>query len=250
MIMRACNIMTTRIAGIHPKAKVGQAITLMVDLGVNALPAIDISGTLVGMLTGGDILRRARLGTEVDGDDGSLFRGDGFDSYDDLAEAPMHDQTVEEVMTPEVCVVQEHAPMTEVARLMKERGIKRLPVLHGDKLVGIINRADLIDALGEDFEGELSAATPQDKAIKDAVLIILHRLKWAPCALIDVMVEAGKVELHGTLLKETEREAIRSAIMSVPGVTGFADHLVLAEPLGGMLARLPDEMGRRQKLYC
>ncbi len=253
---QACNVMTTRVAGIHPKATLGQAVALMADLGLITLPVVDVSGTLVGMLTGGDILRRTRRGAAHDGQDGtehdsmgdSLAWGDGFDRAE--AHRNAHDRTVEEVMTSEVCAVQEHTPVTEVTRLMKDRKITRLPVLHGDKLVGIVHRTDLTHALGEDFDAELSAATPQDSAIKDAVLAVLHRLKWAPCPLIDVTVEEGKVELHGTLLKEGERGAIRSAVENIPGVTSFADHLVLAEPYAGMFARLPDEMVRRPKLYC
>lgn len=245
-MMQACNVMTTRVAGIHPKGTLGQAIALMADLGVSTLPVVDISGTMLGMLTGGDLLRRAHGGEHNAplNRSGLIFGGNA----DRLIN--MHDQTVEEVMTPELCAVQEGTSLVEVARLMKDRGIKRLPVLHGDKLVGIIHRADLMRMLGADFDVELSAATVQDSAIKDAVLALLHRLKWAPCPLIDVTVEEGKVELHGTLLREDERSVLRSAIETIPGVTSFADHLVLAEPYAGMFPRLPDEMVRRPKLYC
>lgn len=258
-MMLACNVMTTRIAGIHPKASLDQAIALMADFGITTLPVVDISGTLVGMLTGGDILRRTKVICAHDSDEAadhgessdSLFGDDGFHSDGDLAAAHWHMgvHRVEEVMTPDVCAVDENTPLTEVARLVKARAIKRLPVLHDDKLVGMINRTDLMHVLGEDFDDELSATTPGDSAIKDAVRAVLLRLKWTPSALIDILVEGGKVELNGTLLKEGERSALRAAIADIPGVTGFSDHLILAQPFGRMFAQPLDDLVRRQKLY-
>jgi CBS domain-containing protein len=260
-MMLACNVMATRIAGIHPKASLEQAIALMADFGITTLPVVDVSGTLVGMLSGGDILRRTKIDGAQDADETASYRAtvdslfgdddDGFDGGDDRAAAYWHTEPlrVEEVMTPDVCTVEENTPLAEVASLVKARAIKRLPVVHGDKIVGIINRAELMHALREDFDDELSAATPDDSAIKDAVRAVLHRLKWAPGPLIDISVEAGKVELNGTLLKEGERKALRKAVANIPGVAGFADHLVLAEPFGGMFAHSLDDLVRRQKLY-
>ncbi len=256
--MLACNVMTTRIAGIHPKASLDQAIALMADFGITTLPVVDISGTLVGMLTGGDILRRTKIIGAHDAGDVScraapdLFFGDDrVESVDSHAATHWcaEVQRVEEVMTPDVCAVDENTPLGEVARLVKARDIKRLPVLHGDKLVGMINRTDLMHVLGEDFDDELSATTPGDSAIKDAVRAVLLRLKWTPSALIDILVEGGKVELNGTLLKEGERSALRAAIADIPGVTGFSDHLILAQPFGRMFAQPLDDLVRRQKLY-
>ncbi len=123
-------------------------------------------------------------------------------------------------------------------------------MLRGDKLVGIIHRADLMRVLGEDFDSDMRAATPQDSAIKDAVLGMLHSLKWTPSPLIDVAVDAGEVELHGTLLKEKERAALRSAIETIPGVKSYTDHLALAEAPRDMFPRFADDRVLRPKLYC
>ncbi len=247
MMMRACDVMTIKVAGIHPKATLSQAVDLMATLGISGLPVIDISGTLVGMLTAGDILRRTGTSTQR-----TLFQTADLICDDADPDINAQTQLVEEVMTPELCAVQEATPAAEAGRLVKARGIKRLPVLHGGKLIGIINRADLIHihALGDGLDNEHGAATSQDLAIRMAVYATLHRLKWAPSPLIDVMVEAGRVELHGILLREHERKTLCSAIETIPGVNRCTDHLIVAESMNDMLPQLPDAMVRRQKLFC
>jgi CBS domain-containing protein len=243
-LTRACDVMTVRVAGIHPKATLGQAIGLMAAFELSGLPVIDISGVMVGMLTGGDLMRRAR-GREHD----ALLHDGGF-TFGGNVDICMktRDQTVEEVMTPALCAVQEDTAIAEVARLMKDRGIKRLPVLHGDKLVGIIHRSDLTRVLGADFDTERHDATPRDSAIKDTVLALLHCLQWTPCPLIDVVVASGHVELHGTLLKDQERNVLRAAIETIPGVVRYTDHLVLAEAQGDIFPPFAEDAARRQKL--
>ena len=243
--MRACDVMTIKVAGIHPKATLGQAIDLMATLGVSGLPVIDISGTLIGMLTAGDILRRTGTSARR-----TLFQTADLICDDADPDINARAQLVEDVMTPELCAVQETTPAVEAGRLIKARGIKRLPVLHGGKLIGIINRADLVHVLGDGVDNEHGAATSQDLAIRAAVYATLHRLKWAPSPLIDVMVEAGRVELHGTLLREHERKTLCSAVETIPGVNHCTDHLIVAESMNDMLPQLPDAMVRRQKLFC
>ncbi|MHB8885030.1 MAG: CBS domain-containing protein [Methylovirgula sp.] len=244
-MMRACDVMTTKVAGIHPKATLSQAIDLMATLGISCLPVIDISGTLVGMLTAGDIMRRTSARAQR-----ALLHDAGVLNDDTDPDMDARVQIVEEVMTPELCAVQETVSAAEAARLAKARRIKRLPVLHGDKLIGLIDCADLARIVGADLDAEPNIATSQDSAIKAAIHATLHRLKWTPGPLIDVAVEAGQVELHGVLLREHERKTLRSAVETIPGVSRCTDHLVVAESMNDMFPQLPDDMVRRQKLFC
>ncbi|MGO9132467.1 MAG: CBS domain-containing protein [Methylovirgula sp.] len=240
-MIRARDVMINRVAGIHPKASVQQAVEFMADLNVSGLPVIDVSGAIVGMLTAGDVIRRAE-GYEF----GALPLVNTGGRK--LAAKARH-QAVGEVMTPELCAVQDNAPLGEVTKLMKERGIKRLPVVRGDKLVGLINRDALMSAREEDFAADSHRMTSEESAIKQAVQAALHRLKWAPTPLIDVMVQGGVVSLRGTLLQEDEREPLRSAIETIPGVDRYTDHLALADTAGDIFLPEIGEMGRRQKLY-
>lgn len=233
--------MRRRIAAIHPKATLGQATALMVTLDADALPVLDISDVLVGMLTRRDILRRVHFADDPSG----LPRNDDFDAdFCAAARRNAHDRLVEEVMTPEVCSVHEDTLAPEVLRLMQERQIKRLPVLRGNKLVGLISRSDLSETLGADGSG----ATSEDGAIKAAVIAALDRLRWAPCPLIEITVASGRVEMRGTLVGESERHVLRATVESLPGVTGFCDHLVSTAPLYSLFAEGPEDLAEEQKL--
>jgi CBS domain-containing protein len=232
---RARDIMTKRVAGIHPKSPVDLAVDLMTCLDVSSLPVIDVSGVVVGMLTARDIERR--VGAYQDPSAEELI----------LLEKPKIDgPRVEDIMTPWLCTVQENVEVAEVATLMRERGIKRLPVLKGEKLVGMINRRDLAAALGTDFEAD---AEGPETAIKDAVHATLEELKWVPSPLIDVTVQGGNVTLRGTLLLEDERESLRAAIETIPGVARYTDNLALADAADDIFQPDAGEVMRRQKLY-
>lgn len=236
-MIRARDIMTKRVAGIHPKSPVDLALDLMASLDVSSLPVIDVSGVVVGMLTARDIARR--VGVYEDASAEELI----------LLEKPKVDgPLVEDVMTPWLCTVQDTVAITEVATLMRERGIKRLPVLKGEKIVGMIHRRDLAAAIGADFEVEVSAEGPET-AIKDAVHATLEELKWVPSPLVDVTVQGGNVTLRGTLLLEDEREPLRAAIETIPGVARYTDNLALADATDDIFPPDAGEANRRQKLY-
>lgn len=246
--MEAANIMRTRVAGIHPKASLGQAIELMANLDVTALPVVDVAGRLVGMLTAGDILRRTQIDAIRDDVAEPWGGSDGFEHVRVRRNA--YDPTVSEVMTPEVCAVQRDVPAHEVVGLMKDRHIKRLPVLDGDKLVGMIVQSDIAQVFAEDFASTFTAATQQDRKIRDDILSVLRSLKWAPSPLIDIAVEHGSVELNGTLLKAEDRLALRNAIENIAGVIKYRDHLVLADSAEDLFPPSAQDMFRRQKIYC
>ncbi len=232
-MIRARDIMTKRVTGIHPKASVDLAMDLMATLNLSSLPVIDVSGIVVGMLTARDIVRRAGLNEETPAEELIL-----------LEKAKPFKQLVEAIMTPWLCTVQENATVTEIATLMRERGIKRLPVIKGEKIVGMIHRRELAAVLGEDFEMESGA----DTAIKDAVHATLEELKWAPSPLIDVTVQGGNVTLRGTLLLEDERGPLRAAIETIPGVARYTDNLALADAADDLFPSDHGDAMRRQKL--
>jgi CBS domain-containing protein len=236
-MIRARDIMTKRVAGIHPKSPVDLAVDLMACLDVSSLPVIDVSGVVVGMLTARDIIRRIGAYDEAPADDIILL------------EKPKSDQPlVEQIMTPWLCTVQDNVPIADVATLMRERGIKRLPVLKGEKIVGMIHSRELAAVLGADFDTELESESRPDIAIKDAVHATLEELKWVPSPLIDVTVQGGNVTLRGTLLQEDEREPLRAAIETIPGVARYTDNLALADAADDVFPPHAGETMRRQKL--
>lgn len=139
---------------------------------------------------------------------------------------------VKEVMTRDVASVTEETPLERVVSLMRGRRIKRVPVMRGHKLVGIVSRADLVRALGRILTRPEAAL--DDNGIRKRITADLEAEAWAPKD-IKVTVEGGKVDLDGVIFDERDREAIRIVAENVPGVASVADHLIWVEPVSGMM---------------
>ena len=142
-------------------------------------------------------------------------------------------------MTGEPVTVGEDTPVEEVVRLMEKRRIKRLPVMRGTKVVGIVSRANLLHALASVAPGAPLVAK-DDQAIRDRVLDELAKQPWAPPNLIDVTVRNGAVELWGVVTADHQREAATVVAENIAGVKKVANHVSWIEPISGMVIYEPD----------
>jgi len=183
-------------------------------------------------VTEGDLLRRTETGTQRQRSRWiEFFVGPGK-----LAEEYVRasGRKVEDVMTHSVQTISGDAPLDDIVNLMERHRIKRLPVVHDGKLVGIVTRANLLHALGS-VARETRPTSVDDASIRALLLRELERQNWAPIALVDVVVRNGVVHLWGSILDERQRQGIRVAAENTRGVKGVEDHLVWVEPTSGMM---------------
>jgi CBS domain-containing protein len=230
--MKAGDIMTGRVVSISPDAGVLEAIELMMKNHISGLPVIDASGALVGMVTEGDFLRRAETGTTRKRPRWLEFLVGPNRLAEEYVES--HARKVGEVMTRAPVTITEDTPLAEVVQAMERRRIKRLPVMRGAQVVGIVSRANLMHALAT-----LGRAAPPpaktDAAIRQQLLAEFEKQFWAPAALIDVSVKDGVVELWGTIFEGAQGEAIKVCAENIPGVKSVVSHLTWIEPMSGMV---------------
>jgi signal-transduction protein with cAMP-binding, CBS, and nucleotidyltransferase domain len=204
----------------------------MLDNRISGLPVVDVKGAPVGILTEGDLLRRIETGTDKRHSGWiGLLLGPGRLAAEYTRS---HAHKVGEVMTTEVVSVAPDTPLPEVVELMEERRIKRVPVVDGGKLVGIVSRANLVAALAGVLAKERGAALSDDD-IRRAILAEIDKQPWGPRESVDATVTDGVVELHGTILDERERAALIVAAENLPGVKSVRDKLVWVEPNSGMV---------------
>ena len=143
--MKAADLMTTAVVTVAEDATAQEAAALMVRHRVSALPVLDASGKLVGIVSEGDLMRRAELGTERERSWWLEFLTSDKTLATDYLKA--HGRKVSEVMTRKLITVPPDTPINEIALLLENHAIKRVPVLDQGKLVGIVARANLLQAL-------------------------------------------------------------------------------------------------------
>lgn len=236
--MKVRDIMSTRVVSIAPDANVLEAVRLMLQNHISGLPVIDRSGALVGVVTEGDFLRRSETGTERKRPRWLEFLMGPRRLADEYVHT--HARKVEDVMTREPITITEDAALDEVVRIMERRRIKRLPVVRGTQVIGIVSRANLLHALAS-LGAAASPPAKTDVAIREQLLAEFDRQTWAPVALIDVMVKDGAVELWGTITEEAQGDALKVCAENIPGVKSVVSHLAWIEPMSGMVISEPEE---------
>jgi CBS domain-containing protein len=229
--MKVRDIMSPRVISVAPEASILEAIRLMLQNHISGLPVIDPAGALVGVVTEGDFLRRSETGTERKRSRWLEFLVGPSRLADEYVHT--HARSVKDVMTSTPITISEDAPLDEAVERMESHRIKRLPVVRGGQVVGIVSRANLLHALVS-----LAAASPPqaktDVAIREALLAEFDKLTWAPAALVDPVVKDGVVELWGTITEEAQREALKVCAQNIPGVRSVVSHLTWIEPMSGM----------------
>ncbi len=234
--MNVSDIMTQPVISVAPETPITEVARLMLQHRISGLPVVDRQGAVVGLVTEGDLLRRVETGTQrrhahwIE-----LLIGPGR-----LAQEYAHANARQagDVMSPNVFSVAPQAALDEVVALMERHRIKRVPVIDGGRLVGIVSRANMVRVLVHNL-AKMAALTAGkaagDADIREQILAEIAKQPWGPRASVDVRVAAGIVELLGSITDDRERTALRVLAENIPGVTAVRDHLVWVEPMSGLV---------------
>ncbi|ANL74538.1 CBS/BON domain-containing protein (plasmid) [Rhizobium phaseoli] len=229
-------IMTSPAITVTASASVAEAARLMLDNRISGLPVVDANGALVGIVSEGDFLSRSELNTERK----RSWLLEWLTSSGRIAAEYVrtHGRRVEEVMTAPVSAIAPTASLSDAVRLMERQDIKRLPVVEGGKLVGIVARSDLLRALSQALP--VASTSAGDAQIQASIEAELAKQSWSRNGFIHCRVTDGIAELTGTIFDERERLAARVAVENVAGVTSVKDQLVWVDPYYGIALPPPD----------
>ncbi|MBB2200522.1 CBS domain-containing protein [Gluconacetobacter tumulisoli] len=229
--MQVKDIMTSPAIAIDPFETIEKAASLMLSHRMSGMPVVTSQGQLVGVLTEGDLLRRSELGTEgMRSWLGTLLQSPGRAAADYVR---THGRKVGDIMTAEPIAIAATASVEDAVDKMLHHHIKRLPVLEGERLVGILSRADILRALLQALAPQESSA--DDESIRAAILEeYRNEPRWAGPSFVNVQVHNGVVELSGAVFDSRLRTAARVAAENVKGVESVIDHLVFVEPMTGV----------------
>jgi CBS domain-containing protein len=193
VLMKVADVMTRRVITVLPSAGVKEAARLLVAHGISALPVVGESGELVGIVSEADLIP---METRPDP------RSQATPIPPTAGSAP---REVADVMTRDVITVEADGEVAQAARAMIESDVKRLPVVQGGRLVGIISRRDLVRVIARSDE-DLQADLEQS-------------LREAGIAFADggVSVTGGVADIQTDDQPHTRRLA-ESVALTVPGV--------------------------------
>jgi CBS domain-containing protein len=202
--MRVKEIMTPDVATIAPEASVRDVAALLVERGIAGVPVVDTTGRLLGVVSEADILYKEHDPTQP-------RRGPlGWLAYGATGRAvtKANAVTVGDAMTAPAITISPTQSVAEAARLMTERRVNRLPVVRGEKLVGIVTRADLVRAFTRpdaDIEREIRQE-------------IVKRVLWLEPDSLGLEVSDGTVVLSGELATKSDALVLERLVARVPGV--------------------------------
>jgi CBS domain-containing protein len=170
--MQARDIMTRDVASARPDTTTQEIARLLVGRGISAVPVIDEGGSILGMVSEGDLIDRDDAGRLARRDWWLQILAEGTElSPAFLAELHTPARTARDIMTTPIVTVGEDTDVRDVARLLATHRVKRVPVVHDGKVVGIVSRADLVGALARD-----AVAAPSSSARSGPLGEVLSRL--------------------------------------------------------------------------
>jgi CBS domain-containing protein len=221
--------MVAPVITVKPSSPVRDVAKLFLDRKISAAPVVDDKGKLVGIVSEGDLLHRTEAGTMKQRS--ALLRF--FTAGETLAAEYIkaHAHRVADVMTKTVVTATPDTVLQDIAMLMERHSIKRVPIVRDGSLVGIVSRANVVQAV--------ASAVPDvdipfsDQGIREKLLSQLNRQPWSHTAQLNVTVNDGVVDVWGICHSDAERDAVRIAAENIPGVRAVKNNLSMP-PIGPM----------------
>jgi CBS domain-containing protein len=221
--MKARDVMTPNVVSVPIDMAVPEIAKLMLERRISAVPVVDASEHVVGVISEGDLIRRPELDTDKPRSRWLHFFMSDEDRARDFVKT--HGLHAKDVMSRPVVSVSPEASLTDVVNLMTARRIKRVIVLEHGKLAGVVTRSDLLRTLHAREALPTEGVPQDDTGIRERILKTIDKQGWAASAIINVQVTNGTAYLWGVVDSEEQRKAILIAVEGVPGVRAIEDHL-------------------------
>jgi CBS domain-containing protein len=228
--MKASDIMIADVITVPADSSVRDAAEILLKNRIGGAPVVDAQGHLVGIVSEGDLFRRAETGTEHE----RSWWLKMLMGADELAAEYVkeHSRKIADVMSAKVITATPDTPVSDIAEMLESNRIKRVPIVKDGKLVGIVSRANLLHALAS-LRDEITARPIADSELREAIMKRLAGEPWSRAQLINVTVAGGVADVWGIVDTPPEKQAIRVAIETMPGVKAVKDNLIVRPVLSG-----------------
>ena len=219
--MFARDVMSRIPITVTAETSVEACARLLLDKRISAVPVVDPQQHVIGIVSEGDLMRRRESGTERRASWWLSLVSDPRSAAREYTKSAGH--SVGDIMTRQVISVREDTGLAAIADILEKHRIKRVPVLNAGKLVGIVSRADLVRAMVRN--GRPADAAVSDADIRKTFFEWLEKEPWGARSFVNLVVEAGRVELWGVAESADETRAIGVLAQGIPGVREVANHV-------------------------
>ena len=236
--MRAHQIMTRNVITVLPDTSLVVAAEKMLQHHMSGLPVLDQAGMLVGIISEADFLRRAEIGTQRKRSRWLQYIVGANREADDFVRE--RGRKVEDIMTRDVRTIDEETPLDVIVSTMEKHHVKRMPVMRDAKLVGIVTRANILQAVAS-LARDVPDPTADDDHIRKRIIRTIDAADWRPIG-FQVTVRKGVVHLRGLITNDRAREAAIVATENTSGVVEVHDHLCLVDTYSGFYVESPEDI--------
>lgn len=220
LMLTVADVMTRDVIRVTPETPVQKIAELLFERHISGAPVVDEDGALVGIVSEGDLMRHAGAVGETGPRSWWLrFFGDREQGAQDYVKT--HGRTAADVMTGQPITVAPDARLADVARLLEKHRIKRVPVVEGGRLVGIVTRSNLLQGLAT--ASAPGSITADDREIAERLEAELGRQSFG--TFLNPIIQDGVVHLWGMVDNDAERRALVLLAEQIPGVKAVEDHL-------------------------
>lgn len=223
--MKAADVMVTDVITVKADTEVPQVADILLTNRISAVPVVDDAGTVIGMVSEGDLLRRSEADTAHE----RAWWLKMLMSQEQLAAEYLKENSrrVGDIMTRAVVSADPDTPVADVATLLERHRIKRVPIIRDGELVGIVSRANLIQALAASRKKAAFSRSIGDAELRDKIVSRLRSEPWVRPGLVNATVTDGTVELWGVVDSPVQKQALRAAAETTPGVKAVNDNILV-----------------------
>lgn len=226
--MQVRDIMTPTVYSVRADATVAEIAELLMQRKISAVPVLDAEGALLGIVSEGDLMRRLAEDANEDKSWWMMTLSNPETEARDFIK--VHGRTAQDIMTRDVISVGEELSLAELASLLERNRIKRAPVVREGRVVGIVSRSNLLQAIAGERKPAEATDRLSDREIRNRVHESLSGKDFTSHGALNVIVDDGVVELWGWVESDAEREALVLAATEVPGVKEVKDHFGRVSP--------------------
>lgn len=206
--MRVSDLMTTDVITVGPDTSLKEAARRMIEAGISGLVVTDETGSLQGVITEADFVK-------AESNRRSKKRSRLLSWFGTDQEPSNIERKVGDVMTTDVVTIDPDSDHAEAARAMEQARVKRLPVVEGTSLVGIISRSDIMRAF----------ARPDSDIMTELVDDVMRKILWIDPHRVEIQISEGNVILQGQLETRSDATLLADLARRLDGVVSVDDRL-------------------------